>query len=152
MNTRIRWRLAATLGVLLALGAAPAVATQASEKQVRELMDVFGVSNMFGQMNAQMAGMMGQRLPCVPAGYWGGFLDDKGMKELTDRMVPIYQRHFSSEDIDGMLAFYRSPLGRKVIAEMPATMAEAMQAGQQWGAERGQAMVAELQMNAGFAP
>lgn len=144
-RTRRRWPSALLMGAVLALCSAQAAAAQASEKQVRELMDVFGVNRMFGQMNAQMAGMMGQQLPCVPASYWNGFLDEKGMKELADRMVPIYQRHFSAEDVTELLKFYRSPLGRKVIAEMPATMAEGMQAGQEWGRERGQAMVAELQ-------
>jgi len=131
--------------VLLALASGQAAASQASEKQVRELMQVFGVNRMFTQMNSQMAGMMSQQLPCVPASYWNGFLDDKSVKELTDKMVPVYQRHFTADDIEGLLKFYRSPLGKKVVAEMPATMAEGMQVGQQWGRARGQAMMAELQ-------
>ncbi|HET6433044.1 DUF2059 domain-containing protein [Dyella sp.] len=143
-NPRIRGWIGA-LGVLLALASTTSLAAQPSEKQVRTLMEVFGVGRMFGQMNAQMAGMMGQQLPCVPASYWNGFLDDKGIEELTRRMVPIYQRHFTGQEVEGLLKFYRSPLGRKVISEMPAAMAEAMKAGQQWGSERGQAMVAELQ-------
>jgi hypothetical protein len=60
-------------------------------------------------------------------------------------MVPVYQKHFTAEDIDGLLKFYRSPLGQKVITEMPSTMAEGMQIGQQWGQQRGQAMIADLQ-------
>lgn len=137
------WMAAA--GLLLALGTAPAMAAQASPQQVRELMDVFGMSRMFQQMNAQMAGMMGQQLPCVPASYWNGFLDEQGMKDLTEKMIPIYQRHFTAEDIAGLLKFYRSPLGRKVVAEMPSTMSEGMQAGRQWGEQRAQAMMADLQ-------
>lgn len=131
--------------VLLTLASAQAAAKQASEKQVRELMQVFGMNRMFTQMNSQMAGMMGQQLPCVPASYWNGFLDEKSIDELTEKMVPVYQRHFTAEDIDGLLKFYRSPLGKKVVAEMPATMAEGMQVGQQWGKARGEAMMAELQ-------
>ena len=96
-------------------------------------------------MNAQMAGMMGQQLPCVPASYWSDFVDEQGMKDLTEKMIPVYQRHFTAEDIDGLLKFYGSPLGRKVVAEMPATMAEGMQIGKQWGQERGQQMIAQLQ-------
>ncbi|MFK2905613.1 DUF2059 domain-containing protein [Dyella ginsengisoli] len=138
------WRTLACSAVF-ALACSPAWAAQASAKQVRELMDVFGVNRMFQQMNTQMAGMMGQQLPCVPASYWNNFLDEKGMQELSEKMIPIYQRHFSAEDIDGLLKFYRSPLGRKVVAEMPATMAEGMQVGQQWGRERGQAMMEQLQ-------
>src|SRR5690348_10023068 len=135
------------VGLLLATnaGLATAAATKPpSEAQVRQLMEVFGVDRMLGQMNTQMAAMMQQQIPCVPASYWQGFVDAKGVRELTERMVPIYQRHFTAADIQGLLKFYRSPLGRKVVAEMPATMAEGMQLGQEWGRQRAQAMLAEL--------
>lgn len=136
------------LALLLATGtgtAAAATPKPPSEAQVRQLMDVFGVGRMLGQMNTQMGAMMQQQLPCVPANYWQGFIDANGVRELTERMVPIYQRHFSAADIQGLLKFYRSPLGKKVITEMPATMAEGMQLGQAWGRDRAQAMLAELQ-------
>jgi len=144
------------VGLLLAAGAGTAVAASASkppsEAQVRQLMDVLGVNRMLGQMNTQMGTLMQQQLPCVPASYWQGFIDAKGAKELSQRMVPIYQRHFTAADISGLLKFYRSPLGRKVINEMPATMAEGMQLGQQWGRERAQAMLAELQKSGRIDP
>src|SRR5690349_246481 len=142
-----KW-IGAGLGLLLAAGAGSVVAsthkhhkaathkpvthTEASDAEVRQLMEASGVDRMLGQMNTQMAAMMQQQIPCVPASYWQDFIDAKGVRELTERMVPIYQRHFSAADIQGLLKFYRSPLGRKVITEMPATMAEGMQVGQEW--------------------
>jgi len=136
------------MGMALLLGTGTALAATPkppSEAQVRQLMDVFGVDGRLWHMNSQMAAMMQQQLPCVPSDYWQGFIDAKGVQELTERMVPIYQRHFSAADIQGLLKFYRSPLGKKVITEMPATMAEGMQLGQEWGRQRAQAMLAELQ-------
>jgi hypothetical protein len=132
-------------GLALTLSAGQAFAAQASEAKVRELMDAVGVGKMLSQMNGQMAGVMQQALPCVPGSYWQGFIDANGTQQLIGRMVPIYQRHFTAEDVEGLLKFYRSPLGQKVITEMPATMAEGMQIGQQWGQERGRQMIAELQ-------
>jgi len=135
------------LGLLLAASAGAALAATPkapSEAQVRQLMDVLGAARMLGQMNAQMATLMQRQLPCVPASYWQGFIDANGARELTRRMVPIYQRHFSAKDIDGLLKFYRSPLGKKVLTAMPAITAESMQLGQDWGHERAQAMLAEL--------
>lgn len=153
MGLGLGWLLASSVGAAQATTrhvhrhtSKPAPASQpASEAQVRELMEVFGVSRMLSQMNTQMATMMQQQLTCVPASYWQGFIDDAGARELTERMVPIYQRHFTAADIQGLLKFYRTPLGKKVITEMPATMAEGMQLGQQWGRERAQTMLAQLQ-------
>jgi hypothetical protein len=130
----------------LALGAAgQAVAAQPSEKQVRELFEVMHMDRMFGQMNTQMVTVMGQAVPCVPASYWQGFIDAGGTRQLLGQMVPIYQRHFTAQDVAGLLKFYRSPLGQKVITQMPVTMAEGMKVGQAWGRERGQAMIRQLQ-------
>ena len=133
-------------GVMLALGATgQALAAQPSEQQVRQLFEVMHMSQVFGQMNAQMASVMTQAAPCVPASYWQGFIDANGTQQLLSRMVPIYQSHFTADDVAGLLKFYQSPLGQKVIAQMPLAMAEGMKASQQWGRERGQAMIKDLQ-------
>lgn len=140
-----KWTGIAAIAVL-ALGAAgQAVAAQPSEKQVRELFGVMHMDRMFEQMNTQMVGVMGQAVPCVPASYWQGFIDTSGSQQLLGQMVPIYQHHFTADDVSGLLKFYRSPLGQKVITQMPVTMAEGMKVGQAWGRERGQAMIKQLQ-------
>jgi hypothetical protein len=140
-----KWMVIAA-GVSLALGmAGSATAAQPSQKEVRQLFDVMHMSQMFGNMNAQMAGVMSRAVPCVPASYWQGFIDASSSQQLLTRMVPIYQKHFTAEEVAGLLKFYRSPLGQKVITEMPMTMAEGMKVGQTWGRERGQAMIKALQ-------
>ena len=140
-----KWMIIAA-GVSLALGlAGPVAAAQPSEQQVRQLFDVMHMSQMFGNMNTQMAGVMGRAVPCVPASYWQGFIDASSSQQLLTRMVPIYQKHFTADEVSGLLKFYRSPLGQKVIIEMPLTMAQGMKVGQVWGRERGQTMIQALQ-------
>ncbi len=136
-----KW-IAVTAGMMMA---GQVVAAQPSEQQVRQLFDVMHMSQMFGQMNAQMTAVMGKAVPCVPAAYWQNFIDASSTQQLTGRMIPIYQSHFSAEDVSGLLKFYQSPLGQKVITQMPLTMAEGMKVGQQWGRDRGQAMIQQLQ-------
>jgi len=140
-----KWMIV-TAAVAMALGVTGrATAAQPSEKQVRQLFEVMHLSQMFGQMNNQMAGMMGQAAPCVPASYWQGFIDAGGTEQLLAQMVPVYQRHFTAQDVSGLLKFYKSDLGQKVITQMPLTMAEGMKIGQQWGRQRGEEMVKQLQ-------
>jgi hypothetical protein len=54
----------------------------------------------------------------------------KGMAidEITLAMIPAYQKHFTESDIERMNAFYSSPVGRKVLEELPAVMQEGTQA------------------------
>jgi uncharacterized protein len=50
------------------------------------------------------------------------------MDEIIQAMIPGYQKHFTREDMAAMTAFYASPLGQKVLQELPAVMQEGMQA------------------------
>lgn len=134
-------------GLMLMLGTSPLMATQASARQVKELMALFGTDRVFQQMNVQMAAMMGKQLPCVPVSYWNGFLDEQATRELREKLVPIYQRHFTEQDVRGLLKFYRSPLGKKLLLEQPSIMDEVMQMGQQWGQQRAREMISGLQKN-----
>ena len=50
--------------------------------------------------------------------------------ELADAIVPMYARHFSLAELNDLAAFYRSPLGAKMMATMPQLTAESMQISQ----------------------
>ena len=140
-------RMASTaLAVALLMAVSvPAFAAQPSEQQVRKLMDAIGLGRSLSQMNTQIATSMKQSLPCIASNYWQDFVDQAGSNEFIGRLVPVYQKHFSADEVDGMVKFYSSPLGQKVLTEMPAAMAEANQAGQQWSREHGQQMIAKLE-------
>ncbi len=47
--------------------------------------------------------------------------------EMMQAMVPAYQKHFTKSDIDALIAFYSSPVGQKVLNELPAILSESMQ-------------------------
>jgi hypothetical protein len=52
---------------------------------------------------------------------------DMPFDEMMQAMVPVYQKHFTKGDIDAFVAFYSTPNGQKMLREMPAIAAEAMQ-------------------------
>jgi hypothetical protein len=55
---------------------------------------------------------------------------DKNMPidQITEAMIPAYQSHFTKGDLEAMNAFYSSPVGQKVLEQLPAVMQEGMQA------------------------
>jgi uncharacterized protein len=128
--------------LMLGMFTGQALAVPPSDAQVRQLFNTMHMNQMF---SPQMAEMMNQAVPCVPLSYWQGFLDARNADEVMKLMLPVYKRHFTAEEFDGLLKFYGSPTGQKMLAEMPMTMAESMQIGKQWGQQRGQQMVQELQ-------
>jgi uncharacterized protein len=48
--------------------------------------------------------------------------------EIMQAMVPAYQRHFTRGDIAAMNVFYSSPVGQKVLEELPVVTQEGTQA------------------------
>ena len=47
---------------------------------------------------------------------------------VTEQLVVLYDRHYSDEEIKGLLQFYGSPLGQKVAAENPKIFREIQEA------------------------
>jgi hypothetical protein len=55
-----------------------------------------------------------------------GMLKDMPWDDMLNAMVPAYQKHFTKGDIDALVTFYSSPTGQKILRELPAVTAEAM--------------------------
>jgi len=96
------------------------------------------MKNVLAAMTQQMHKMIHEQVkkhPDLPADFEARedkMMDDTfkdfPIKELLDAMVPVYQKHLTKGDVDGLVAFYTSPTGKKVLKEMPAMMSESMQA------------------------
>jgi hypothetical protein len=48
--------------------------------------------------------------------------------EMVEAVIPIYQRHFTTADIDAFLAFQNSPVGKKMTDLQPVMMKESSDA------------------------
>lgn len=53
-------------------------------------------------------------------------------RDMRDRQVALYARHFTHEDVRALLAFYQTDVGRKAIAVMPTLAREGSEIGQEW--------------------
>jgi uncharacterized protein len=50
---------------------------------------------------------------------------------ITDAQVPVYARFFSLDDIQGLIKFYESPLGQRVVKNLPQVVQQTQRAGVQ---------------------
>ena len=87
--------------------------------------------------------------PRIPGVFWDRFaaLARARAPQLEDVLAAVYDRHFTVDELRQLLAFYRSPIGRKMLDEQPGILRESFAAGQQWGqkigAEVGEQLAAE---------
>lgn len=73
-----------------------------------------------------------------------GLFKNMPIDEMIEGMIPIYQKHFTKQDLQGILAFYASPLGLKLQHEQPAMTQESMQVGGEIGRRRLGAMMQQM--------
>lgn len=64
---------------------------------------------------------------------------------MLNDIVPVIQRHFSDDDLAALVQFFESPIGQKLLNEMPAMSQEQMAALMPKMQERLQAKLAGMQ-------
>jgi hypothetical protein len=131
-----------TAAALLCAQQAPTAAPATRD----DILHLFDVMRLHEQMRPTMAAMMKQqsammretmrkRYPQITEQRLARLdaVMQESVKEfpvdaMLDDMVPVYQKHLTKPDVEAMSTFYSSPTGQKLLTEMPAMTAEAMQA------------------------
>lgn len=120
-------------------------AAQSPNADVQKLLEVSGALKLGRQMASLTAEQVmkamaaaGPEMPArarqivtelIDAEFERAFVADGPMGKGLAR---IYARHFTTEEIRGLIAFYESPLGRKVTDTLPAVSQESMQVAMEW--------------------
>ena len=61
----------------------------------------------------------------------------RSMEQMLEAVSRIYASHFTLVELDELVAFYTSPVGRKALARSPLIAAQAEAVGATWGARVG---------------
>jgi len=96
------------------------------------------------QMTDQIFGMFQKQMPQVSAVEWDRIHSEMNTDGLIEKIVPLYAKYYSLEDLQALNAFYATPAGQKMVAVTPELMKESMQIGQQWGQSVGMKVQMEL--------
>jgi hypothetical protein len=116
----------------------PAISTKpidpVKDADIRSLLELVGAKDQVqdGVNNAadQFREKLQQTVPNTDKGeafvnaFLTAYQKNLDQNQLNNQLVSIYDKHFSGDDIKGLLQFYGSPIGQKVAAEMPKVMRE----------------------------
>lgn len=139
----------AALLLALFVSATPAAAQgDAYQRELMKMLDKSGALASADFIMTQLIPMMKQMtIKEVPASFWDTFQakwNQKTRDKLVELYVPIYKKYLTLDDLKQIVAFYESPVGRKLAAATPSMTGEGMQAGQQLGMEIAQEMMKEM--------
>jgi hypothetical protein len=121
---------------------------------IRKLFEVMGTKDAMRQVIANMSATVKPLLESsLPAGEYRAQLIDLFFQRLQVKLrvddlleiaIPIYDKHFSLEDIEGLTKFYETPLGKKATSVLPQVLLEAQTAGKKLGEQMGRESMIEV--------
>jgi hypothetical protein len=112
-------------------GGMPGEGAMEKTRDVRKLVHVFSGK----QMKDMVDNVMKSALEAARKQDPKADLSESSFKDLftesdfetvMEKMVPVYEKHFTHAEIRDILAFYESPAGKKMHSELPQMMQEIM--------------------------
>ena len=131
-----------------AADSSPGAGNPPSEASIKQLLEVAQAHKLIDSMMVQMDNLMKQTMQQATQGRQVPPTVQKdidkreaemmaAMKEMLDwnklepMYVRVYQKTFTQSEVDGMIAFYKTPAGQAVISKMPAVVQNTMNEMQQ---------------------
>jgi len=124
------------------------------EARIRELMDVTGAKNLGQQLidagMEQFRSSVQDSQPDNPRAkqfadaFVARFQKHFDPNSLTERVIPIYDKYLTADDLKGLLDYYHSPLGQRMLKALPEVTRESQAAGFALGQKAAQETMEEL--------
>ena len=121
------------LALVLVSPQAVAQSSAPTEEKVRELLLVTGAEALGRQVMDSMMEDFSSIYSSVSDRFWEEFRSEIQPDELTTMMVPVYQKHLTAEEVDELIRFFSTPVGRSFIKKQPGIMTDSMKIGADWG-------------------
>ncbi len=137
MAAEVRVRLTICLFSLVCV----ALADETAKRQkIEQLLVLTNSASMIDQMFDQLRGVIAQQREMLNLGKedskemtaeienltFGILRERLSWDKLQPKFVELYAETFTEEEVEGMVAFYRSPAGRASIEKMPKLMGRSM--------------------------
>jgi len=137
-----------------AASSAPRSLDSGKEADIRKLMDLTGANSLGEQlMSAGMEQFRASVLDSQPDNprakqfvdaFVAGFQKHFDATALTQTEIPIYDKYLTAEDLKGLLEYYSSPLGRRMLKILPEIAQESQAVGFSLGQKAAQQTMEDL--------
>jgi len=87
------------------------------------------VKNAFVPTNPQLTPQLNEVANLLRKEY------DSKRAEILDGVSKIYAQHFTEQELKDLVAFYKTPLGKKMITEEPLALDQSLKAAQSWATQ-----------------
>lgn len=121
-----------------------ASAQTSKDVKISELLETMGSTQAMKTSYEYMISYYKQNNPQISPEYWDKAATLVNYEDLIKKLVPLYSKHFTEQEIEDLIAFYRTTTGKKMIDKMPVILQESMEIGRTWGMELAQKLEKEI--------
>jgi uncharacterized protein len=114
-------------------------------KEIEKMVRLTGMEKQMNQLKVQAIAALRTRNLDLPEGFWARVEEKMDMHQLIEKMVPVYDGYYSTEELKAVNAFYESPVGQKVLSTTPKIIQEGRKIGQEWGEKIGRLAAEEAE-------
>ena len=137
--------------LILLLIATVSLTLQAQSKTypetLKKYMEASGSLAAFKSAITTMMGSFKNMNSSVPEEVWKEFeaeFQKTSVDDLVNMLTPVYEKHITETEMNEIIRFYNSPVGKKLAEKTPPIMEESMAIGQTWGQAVAQKVMAKL--------
>ncbi|MBL4715432.1 MAG: DUF2059 domain-containing protein [Bacteroidia bacterium] len=114
---------------------------------LKNMFDVSGTEESYKAIITQMVTMFKLQYTDVREEVWDEFEKDflkTSLNDLVEMLVPIYIKYMTKEDLEALIVFYETPVGKKFAKNTPLIMQDSMKIGEEWGMKIGEKFVKKM--------
>lgn len=105
----------------------------AKKVEIVKLLQTMGTVKMTQQIMGQMISQFKVQNSSISSDFWDRFEKEMNVQGLVDKIIPLYAKYYSLDDLKALNAFYQTPAGQRMLTATPLIMHESMAIGQDWG-------------------
>lgn len=144
--------LIVTITIFSCISLAHAEISKEKRAEIEKMLRLTGMEKLMDQMMTQMISAYKVQMKQVPEAFWTKFRQKIDTGELLEKLIPLYDKYYSVEDLKAVNAFYESPVGQKILATLPEITQESMKIGLEWGEKIGKQATEEAVQEMKKAP
>lgn len=110
--------------------------SQSKMEKISELIKVTGSVRNTEQVREKLFEVYEQQFPQLSKEFWQTAKSKFDITKLyQEKLIPIFDKYYTEEELDAAITFYKSPLGSSFISKQPQITEASMETGRQWGRE-----------------
>ena len=115
--------------------------------KIAKLLETMGSTQAMKTSVEYMINYYKQNNPQISSEYWDNASKHVDYDELVQKLIPVYSKHFTEQEIVDLLKFYNTSTGKKMIEKTPTILEESMEIGRKWGIDLAQKIEEEISVS-----